>query len=307
MTEKRTFTAYLLWAFGIAWALQLTACWFFSQGNRTAYQMILMLSMFAPLAASFLSRANMKNVGWKPHIKKNIRYILLAWLLPAILGAIGAALYFLLFPAAFDTTFGYITAQVGEEGIAQIEAQGVTLPLYGVIVAVQALTCAPFVNMIPAMGEEAGWRGVMYPALRERFGVVEGRILGGVIWGAWHWPVMLLSGYEYGTGYWGEPITGMVMFCIFTVAAGIFLDWLYERSGCIWLPSLGHGAINAFVGIPTLFLNPDFSDRLLLGPLMIGIIGGLPLILTAVFLCVKREKHIAPVQNQIDFGSENDE
>lgn len=157
---------------------------------------------------------------------------------------------------------------------------------------VSAITYAPFVNMLLAIGEEAGWRGTMYPILEDRFGIVKGRLIGGAVWGVWHWPIMLLAGYEYGTAYWGAPVTGPLLFCIITIAMGILFDFLYEKTNCIWVPALCHGAINAFAGVPTLFLNPAYADKLLLGPLMIGVISGLPLMLTALILSIQEKNSI---------------
>lgn len=37
-------------------------------------------------------------------------------------------------------------------------------------------------NMFAALGEKVGWRGAMYPYLKEKLGVTMGRIVGGVIW-----------------------------------------------------------------------------------------------------------------------------
>ena len=105
--------------------------------------------------------------------------------------------------------------------------------------------------------------------------------------------------YEYGTSYWGYPVTGPLLFCVITTAMGILLDYYYEKANSIWVPALGHGAINAFAGVPALFLNPAYSDQLLIGPLMIGVIGGLPLILSAIIISIKslnqKEGQISPV------------
>ena len=117
--------------------------------------------------------------------------------------------------------------------------------------------------------------------LKERFGPRGGRLLAGVIWGVWHWPVIVLAGYEYGLDYWGAPFVGPLLFCLFTVTLGILLDLVYEKTRCIWYPALAHGAVNAAAGIPTLFLAPAFADRLLLGPAMHGLLAGLPLLLSA--------------------------
>ena len=281
---------YLLWAFGAAWVFQIIAAVLYRKGNSMGYSALLALSMFAPLLASVMSGAEIRRIGWKPHIKRDLGWILVAWFAPAALGAAGAALYFLLVPNALDTTFAYVRTSLGVEGLSQLESAGLSLQLYALIGAVSAMTYAPFVNMLFAVGEETGWRGTMYPMLKDRFGITGGRLLGGTIWGVWHWPIMLLAGYEYGTTYWGAPVTGPLLFCVIAISMGILLDVLYEKTNCIWVPALCHGAINAFAGVPTLFLNPAYADRLLLGPLMIGVISGLPLMLTAFILSL-REKN----------------
>lgn len=283
---------YLLWAFGVAWVFQIIAGILYHKGNSMGYSAVLAVSMFAPLLAAVLSGAEIRSIGWKPHIKGNLSWILVAWFAPAILGMIGAGLYFMLVPNAVDTTFAYARTLLGNEGLAQLESNGLSVQMYAVISAVSAITYAPFVNMLFAVGEEAGWRGTMYPILKEHFGIVKGRLIGGAVWGVWHWPIMLLAGYEYGTTYWGAPVTGLLLFCVITIAMGILFDFLYEKTNCIWVPALCHGAINAFAGVPTLFLNPAYADKLLLGPLMIGVISGLPLMLTAFILSIREKNTI---------------
>lgn len=283
---------YLLWAFGVAWVFQIIAGILYHKGNSMGYSAVLAVSMFAPLLAAVLSGAEIRSIGWKPHIKGNLRWILVAWFAPVAFGAAGAALYFLLVPNALDTTFAYIRISLGVESLSQLESAGLSVQLYACIGAVSAMTYAPFVNMLFAVGEEAGWRGTMYPILKEHFGIVKGRLIGGAVWGVWHWPIMLLAGYEYGTTYWGAPVTGLLLFCVITIAMGILFDFLYEKTNCIWVPALCHGAINAFAGVPTLFLNPAYADKLLLGPLMIGVISGLPLMLTAFILSIREKNTI---------------
>ena len=283
---------YLLWAFGVAWGFQIIAGILYRKGNSMSYSVLLSVSMFAPLFAAVLSGTEIRSIGWKPHIKGNLRWILVAWFAPVALGAAGAALYFLLVPNAFDTTFAYVRTLLGNEGLSQLESNGLSIQTYAIISTVSAITYAPFVNMLFAVGEEAGWRGTMYPILKDRFGIIRGRLLGGAIWGVWHWPIMLLTGYEYGTTYWGAPVTGPLLFCIITITMGILFDFLYGKTSCIWVPALCHGAINAFAGVPTLFLNPAYADKLLLGPLIIGVISGLPLMLTAFILSIREKNTI---------------
>ena len=124
-------------------------------------------------------------------------------------------MFFLFFPKAFDSEFLTLRGLMEEAALEKLEAQGLTIPIYILISSIQAITFAPFFNMFAALGEEVGWRGALYPYLKEKLGVTKGRIVGGVIWGSWHWPVMIFAGYEYGKEYIGAPVLGPIVFCLF--------------------------------------------------------------------------------------------
>lgn len=286
--KDKTLFKYLLWAFGLGWAVQIPAAILALRGNTLIFQGLTMLSMFAPLVATVLADVPLRSLGWRPRLRGNVRWYLAGWLCPALLCTLGAALYFLLFPARLDASGSAFLATLSEEARQQFEAQAIPASVFVLIQVIAALSYAPFLNAIPAVGEEAGWRGVMLPRLKERFGRVRGLLLGGVIWGAWHWPLMLIAGYEYGLHYWGAPLLGMLLFCLFTTALGILLDALYVKTGSIWAPALAHGAVNACSGLPLLLLNPSYADRLTVGPLPIGVIGGAPLFLSALFILLKK-------------------
>lgn len=288
--DKKKFTSYLIWSFSIAWVFQVIGSIMALQGNQMAFTMILSVSMFAPFLAAVLAKIPLKTMGWKPQLKGNIKYILMAWFGPFVFTVLGGILYYIIFPGRLDLTGMYMKASYGEIMMSQLEAQGITIPLFVVVTAMQALAYAPWVNMFFALGEEVGWRGAMQPMLKEKLGKRKGLIVGGVIWGAWHWPVMVLAGYEYGLNYWGAPVLGMVLFCLVTVVMGTLLDALYEKTKCIWVPALGHGAINAVSALPVLVLNPAYADQLTVGPLPIGIISVLPALVLTVWILFKKEK-----------------
>ena len=152
MDRQRSFSVYLLWAFGIAWVLQVMAGMLYRKGNGAAYTIILAVSMFAPMLAVLLAKGKLRGMGWKPRIKGNIRWILAAWLVPAVLGTLGAALYFLLVPEALDLQFTALYAALGEAGEAQLEQSGLSVPLYVGINALAALSYAPWLNMLFSVG-----------------------------------------------------------------------------------------------------------------------------------------------------------
>lgn len=297
--NKKQVIIYLIVTFGLGYLIQIGVWLLYQSGNAPIGQLVMALMMFVPMLGVLCAGHGLKQMGWNPRIKKNLIAILIAWLLPAVLTAAGAALYFLLFPGHFDLGGSYLTAAAGGDALAQLEAQGISYPAYILIAAVCAVTYAPLMNGAFALGEEIGWRGFLYPQLKARFGRRMGLILGGVIWGMWHWPIIWLIGYEYGIGYFGYPIVGMLLFCVITVAIGVLCDRLYEKSGSIWLPAICHGAINAAAGIPLMLCYVEDGSAILLGPAPNGLIAGLPLIVIAAILLI-RGKDKKPIDTKTE-------
>lgn len=285
---------YLVVTFALAWVMQYVAAWFYHHDQMTVGQLILAASMFAPFVGVLAAGGSLKGMGWKPALKGNVSSWLAAWLAPTVLTLVGALLYFAVFPSHFDLSGDYLRAAAGEAGDAalqQLKAQGITYPLYVLITSVTALTYTPFLNALFAVGEEVGWRGFLYPRLKEKCGRRAGQVLGGVIWSVWHWPLIWLIGYEYGTDYWGFPMVGMLLFCLFTVALGIFFDALYEKTRCIWLPALAHGSINAAATIPPVIcavVRP--RGVALLGPAPNGLLAGLPVLIVGLVLLLRKKE-----------------
>ena len=290
--NKTQVTRFLVWTFALAYAIQFGAAYIYNNVNKTAGQLMISVMMFVPALGVLLSGAGLKGMGWKPQIRKNIKTVLIAWFMPAVLTAVGAGLYFLIFPEHFTLDGEYIAVSAGAELFTQMEAQGITYPMYVLVSVAAALTYGPLINMFLGLGEEIGWRGFLYPQLKARYGKKKGWILGGVIWGAWHWPLIWLIGYEYGAataneaGYIGFPVTGMLLFCVITVGWGILHDWLYEKSESIWIPALFHGAINAAAALPLLVCLTNTGSMRLLGPQSMGVLAGLPFLASATVLLV---------------------
>lgn len=288
--NKKGTIKYLIWTFLIAWAMQVVVAVLYRKGIAIVGQLIMGIMMFVPLLGVLLSGQSLSGMGWKPCLKGKTKSLLAAWFLPALLTAIGAALYFAVFPGHFDISGDALAAVAGAEALEQLQSQGLTYPMYVLNSVIGCLTYAPLVNMLLAVGEEAGWRGFLYPQLKAKFGKRQGWLIGGVIWGMWHWPLMWLIGYEYGTDYVGFPIVGMLIFCIFTTAGGVLCDWLYEKTNCIWIPSIFHGSINAVGTVTLAICITNTGSVILLGPAPIGVLAGLPLIICAMILFVKSVK-----------------
>jgi len=298
--NKKQVIRYLLWTFAVAYIIQFLSAPLYSL-NRMAGQLVLAAMMFVPTLGVFLSGAGVSGMGWKPQIRKNIRVILAAWFGPLILTAAGALIYFLLFPRHFDLSGGYLKVLAGEDALEQMKAQGLSYPLYIMVNVISSITYAPLINMFAALGEEIGWRGFLYPQLEAGFGRRKGWLLGGFIWGAWHWPLIWLIGYEYGAaagnpaGYAGFPLSGMLIFAVFAAGLGILHGWLYEKSGTIWVPSLLHGAFNGAAALPLTLCLANTGSFRLLGPAPNGLLSGLPILVIAAYVLIRGEKEKNPV------------
>lgn len=288
---------YFLVAFILAYALQFSGIYVYSE-NLMLYQMLLAVSMFAPMIAVLISHRGLGNaktgVNWKVNFKRNWKWFIAAFISPALFTALGAALFFAVFPDKFDPDMGYIAAMLPEG----TDLQGMTMSMLAAISIIQAITYAPLLNMFFAIGEEVGWRGYMTPMLTAKFGRRPALIISGIIWGAWHWPVIICVGYNYGTGYFGAPYTGMLVMCVMTTIFGILLSYLYDKSKCIWIPALAHGATNAVASAPFYFTDSSINGYLL-GPALTGLIPLIPLGIVAVIVFfTHKSADNAAIENQ---------
>lgn len=296
-SRKKQFVVYMIIAFGLAFITQGISCYFANIGNNIVFTLLNVFTMFAPTVAVLAAQKNFKGICFKPEIRGKIKYYAGAWVLPAVFTILGSALFFVVFPKAFDTTGMYLRqtleAQVGDSADAVLEqmtAAGLSPVLLGILQMIQAITYAPLINGVVALGEEIGWRGYMTPYLKDKFGKPLGRLISGLIWGCWHWPLIIFAGYEYGTDYIGAPYLGPVAFCLVTVVFGTILDYLYEKTNCILVPALCHGAINAVAGVSMMFFNTEYSKYSILGPVMIGMISIVPMAICALIILIKDNK-----------------
>jgi membrane protease YdiL (CAAX protease family) len=203
-----------------------------------------------------------------------------AWFLPALLVIAGAALYFLLFPAHFDPTFGPMRQLLEQSGAAANIPASLTPEILILLQVIQALLLAPLINALPTLGEEFGWRAYLQPKLM-LLGWRRAMLWMGLIWGLWHWPILAL-GYNYGWDYAGAPWLGMLLFIWFTTIFGIILGWLTIRGGSVWPAVIGHGALNGIAALSTLMMQGEPDT--LLGPMAHGLIASIPTALVAIWL-----------------------
>lgn len=279
---------FLVLAFAIDWA-----CWVWA-GSRTGWSVVegsgpwpavLPLSMFAPLVAALVVRAVPGAElprGWRPRVRGNVRWYVVALLAPSALTLLGALVYFALAPGAFDPT----AKSYAQLARAQLGADASQVPALMAAQFASAALLAPFFNMIFAIGEEAGWRGFLYPALRGWLSRPAAMLATGAIWGLWHAPLIAM-GYNYGTSYPGFPVVGILAMVLFCMGFGTLLCLLRDVTNSVWPCALAHGALNAVAGLPVWLSTSGIG---ILGPAPLGLLACIPTLLLCVWILVGARK-----------------
>ena len=157
--------------------------------------------------------------------------------------------YYLLFGLAFVV---YYVVQVTLNAYLGLGGARLALPpippgsglspeTFLILATVQSVLLAPILAIVISFGEEYGWRGYLQSELF-KMGRVRGVLLLGVIWGAWHWPIILM-----GFNYPGHPLLGVMLMTLYTTGLAVVLGYAVLRSGSVLLAAYLHGLNNQVV------------------------------------------------------------
>ncbi|MCP5470212.1 MAG: CPBP family intramembrane metalloprotease [Chlamydiales bacterium] len=124
------------------------------------------------------------------------------------------------------------------------------VPLSSLYFAVVAVLAGLSVNMLAAMGEELMWRGYLWEKFKH-LGFLKASILIGLLWGAWHAPLVVLFGLNYPE----MPYLGVVMMIFFCMALSPILCFYRLKGLPVIYPAIFHGTLNAMAGASILIFN----------------------------------------------------
>lgn len=237
LTKKRLLI-YLAFSFALVWVPMII---YFATGGKydsPMMNLILAYSMLCPSLAVLLTRKITKEgiplVG-KDSLQlginlKNKRWIwfLLGFVAPVIYWDLGQLVFMAIFPETYNPA--------GFDAVGLPRIALLLLPIFGWVTGI--------VGSIGALGEEVGWRTYLYPKLEELMGPVGSVIVGGIIWGVWHYPA-ILQGHNFGTDYWGAPWSGFFEFTFSCVTMGALLYLVTKKTGSIWPASIMHAVNNS--------------------------------------------------------------
>ena len=96
-------------------------------------------------------------------------------------------------------------------------------------------------------------------------------ILGGILWGVWHFPALYYMGINFGKDYPGFPYLGILLMCVATVFLGAPLWLVRKMSGSVIPACLFHGVVDSVCSeFLALFLTQEVATK---NTLQVGIYG----------------------------------
>jgi uncharacterized protein len=170
----------------------------------------------AALVTVFAFQRNLKGIGWrlgKP------RYLLIGYGLPLVECSLVYGLVWLI-------------------GLGGLKGD-----VLGVVETLLAITPGIVVGILPALGEEIGWRGLLVPQLARLTSFTRTALLSGVIQAVWHWPFVLFAGFSSPAPWW----FALTVLTITVTLAAFPAAWLRLRSGSVWPVVLAHASFNLYV------------------------------------------------------------
>lgn len=102
-------------------------------------------------------------------------------------------------------------------------------------------------SLSSALGEEIGWRGFLVPELAKSMTFSRVALISGVIWSAYHLPIIVFGSYHNNSPN-ALPLAGqLVMFFTGVISASVIIAYLRLKSGSLWSAAVFHASHNLFI------------------------------------------------------------
>lgn len=102
-----------------------------------------------------------------------------------------------------------------------------------------------------SLGEELGWRGYALNTLQKKYVPLKAGLIVGVLWGFWHLPLMILSGYS---GL--ELMYYMIAFMVAVISLSLVITFYYNKSKNILIAMWLHFWFNFLLQLVIIDLLP---------------------------------------------------
>jgi membrane protease YdiL (CAAX protease family) len=190
--------------------------------------------MWSPAVAAFVTlRIRGRTISSLPWKWGEWRYNRRAFLVPVLYVAVAYGLIWSIGLGGVpnEETLAEWASSAGLEGVSSSTLIIIMVLLLGTVGCIRAMSTV--------VGEEIGWRGFFIWELRKvlPFGGVA--LFSGVIWGLWHWPIVIYYGG-------GNPVVQMSAFIVMTIAMSVIMAYYTFKSESLWPAVLFHAAHNVY-------------------------------------------------------------
>jgi membrane protease YdiL (CAAX protease family) len=234
-TPKRTIYLYLFLTLVFSSVFYGLIIWsgHIGSGGGMFAQGLMWCPALAVLVSCYVVGRRFRSLAWRwPEGK----YIALAYFAPLAYAALAYGAVWALRLGGWNS--GFVSQVAQSFGLRGMPAWG-SLAL---CIAFSA-TVGVIGSLSTALGEEIGWRGFLVPELAKQMSFAKVSLLSGVIWAAWHSPILLFADYNPGTNRW----YALGCFTVMTVSMSTMVAWLTLKSGSLWTAALFHASHNLFV------------------------------------------------------------
>jgi membrane protease YdiL (CAAX protease family) len=175
---------------------------------------------------------------------------LVAWILPVVIVLLTIFVNTLLPECEFNTD---MSAMVPADSVPEEQKEMVSMlmtPAFLIVTTIiSGLFAGATINALFAFGEEYGWRNYLIAALRDKkFACAS--IFIGIVWGLWHFPLILL-----GHNYPQHSVAGVFMMVIFCVLLSFIETYFVLKAKSVYPAAIFHGTINAVAGLNVLLIK----------------------------------------------------
>jgi len=260
--SKRNIWVYLTIVFIVSFALQYGICLkggVESKAFRWMAQILMWIPGLLAIGMRIFTKEGFKNAGLR--IGK-LKYYPLAIFLPVLITFLYMFISLGLGLSGYNSELIDFKGGVVNfgKGIGMVLGTDSQTAVYFILNFIVTMIFGSVFAGILTMGEELGWRSYLLPKMTYNFGIVKGILLTGLIWGFWHFPIILM-GYNFPQ----YPVLGAFILMPFsTVCLGTISAFLYFKSESLFPAVLFHSSVNLSMGlVEALLLTKNLSLDLL--------------------------------------------
>ena len=233
-----------------SWVVAAVAHWGFGMGADTPTGLMVFSTvyMFFPMITVLVLKAiDKEKFNQTGLVNFKVKWSwLVAWLLPVVMVFICILINGLMPGVSLQYNAEQLITQyhVPEEQQDLVREQMGQMPAYFMVISllISGLIAGVTVNAIASFGEEYGWRNYLVGTLKEvKF--CKAALFIGVVWGIWHFPLILM-----GHNYPNQPYWGVLLMVVMCILLGIIELYFVLKTKSMIVAAIMHGTVNALAG-----------------------------------------------------------